>query len=220
MLCNLNKQQRDVLVGLVLGDGSLEFNGYRGTRLQVKQSEERKEYVMWLYNHFAHMTKTPPQQRMDTRQWYFGTRFYEDLEDIRRMFYEGRQKVVPSNIEELLDSPVTLAVWFMDDGRLDFREKSHYAYHISTDSFIEEDVQRLQSLLLKRFGIVAKTYLSLCRGKRYAKLYIGKEGRDAFRTTVAPYLLNCFSYKSPPQYTYTLTPQRLHAEHPQSRMMI
>lgn len=204
----------------MLGDGNLEFNGYRGTRLQVKQSEARKEYVFWLYSHFAHITKTPPQQRMDTRQWYFGTRFYEDLEDIRKLFYRSGRKVVPESINELFDSSLTLAVWFMDDGRLDFREKSHYAYHISTDSFSASDVQRLQSLLLKRFGIVAKTYLSLCRGKRYAKLYIGKEGREALRAAIDPYLMDCFEYKSPPQYTYTLTPQRLHAEHPQSRMMI
>ena len=214
VLCNLTKEQRDVLVGLVLGDGSLEYDGYRGTRLQVKQSEARKEYVLWLYGHFAHITKTPPKQRSDTRQWYFGTRFYEDLEDIRRLFYRNGEKVVPSNIAQLFDSPVTLAVWFMDDGRLDYREKSHYAYHISTDSFTESDVQRLQALLLKRFGIAAKTYLSLCRGKHYAKLYIGKEGRDAFSETVAPYLMNCFSYKAPPQSQYILTPQRLHAEHP------
>ena len=215
VLCNLTKEQRDVLVGLVLGDGNLEFDGYRGTRLQVKQSEARKEYVLWLYSHFAHMTKTPPKQRSDTRQWYFGTRFYEDLENIRQLFYREGEKVVPPNIVELFDSPVTLAVWFMDDGRLDYREKSHYAYHISTDSFTESDVQRLQTLLLKRFGIAAKTYLSLCRGKRYAKLYIGKEGRDAFCETVAPYLLNCFAYKAPPQSQYILTPQRLHAEHPE-----
>lgn len=82
MLCNLTEQQRDVLVGLMLGDGSLEYNGYRGTRLQVKQSEAKKEYVFWLYGQFMHITKTPPQQRMDTRQWYFGTRFYTDLEDM------------------------------------------------------------------------------------------------------------------------------------------
>ncbi len=197
MICALSKQQRDVLVGLMLGDGNLEFNGYRGTRLQVKQSEERKEYVVWLYSHFAHLVKTPPKQRPDTKQWYFGTRFFENLEDMRKIFYAGREKVVPGNITELFRSPLTLAVWFMDDGRLDYRAKSHYAYHISTDSFTESEVKRLQALLLERFGIAAKTYLSLCRGKRYPKLYIGKEGRDAFTRTVAPYILPCFRYKLP-----------------------
>ena len=184
----------------MLGDGNLEFNGYRGTRLQVKQSEERMEYVFWLYSQFAHMTKTPPQQRPDTRQWYFGTRFFENLEELRNIFYARRTKIVPENISELFQSPLTLAVWFMDDGHLDYREKSHYAYHISTDSFTESEVRMLQKLLLEKFGIVAKTYLSLCRGKKYPKLYIGKEGRDVFTKTVTPYILPCFRYKLPPDY--------------------
>ncbi len=198
MICALSRQQRDILVGLMLGDGNLEFNGYRGARLQVKQSEERKEYVFWLYSQFAHITKTPPQQRQDTKQWYFGTRFFENFEEMRNSFYANRKKVVPANITELFQSPLTLAVWFMDDGRLDYRAKSHYAYHISTDSFTEPEVEVLQKLLLERFGIMARTYLSLCRGKKYPKLYIGKNGRDLFTKTVAPYILPCFRYKLPP----------------------
>ena len=198
MVCTLSKQQLDILTGLMLGDGNLEFNGYRGTRLQIKQSEEKKEYVFWLYHQFAELVRTPPQQRPDTRQWYFGTRFFENLEDLRKVFYVEKRKVVPVNITDLFQSPLTLAVWFMDDGRLDFRAKSHYAYHISTDSFTESEVNELQKLLYERFGIVAKTYLSLCRGKRYPKLYIGAEGRDMFTKTIAPYLLPCFEYKTPP----------------------
>jgi len=194
----LSTLQQDVLVGLMLGDGHLEFNGYRGTRLQVKQSEEKKEYVFWLYDHFTKLTRTPPQQRHDTRQWYFGTRFFTELEEIRKYFYIDRTKHVPENITELFQSPLTLAVWFMDDGRLDYRVKSHYAYHISTDSFTEPEVQQLQTLLREKFGIVTKTYLSLCRGKRYPKIYIGKEGRDLCTKTVAPYILPCFGYKLPP----------------------
>lgn len=202
MICTLSKQQQDILVGLLLGDGSLEFNGCKGTRLQVKQSEEKQEYVEWLYNHFAHITRTPPQQRKDTKQWYFGTRFFENLEEIRQLFYKDGIKHVPSTIAEWFDSPLTLAVWFMDDGRLDYRAKSHYAYHIHTDSFTESDVCVLVQLLRERFGIVTKPYFSLCRGIYYPKLYIGKQGRDQFTKTVAPYMLSCFRYKLPPDFLY------------------
>lgn len=205
--------QRDILVGLMLGDGSLEFNGYRGARLQIKQSEERKEYVFWLYSQFKDFVRTPPKQRADTKQWYFGTRFFTDLEEFRQLFYEHRTRRLPENISDLFQSPLTLAVWCMDDGRLDYRVKSHYAYHISTDSFTESEVKRLQTLLEERFGIVAKTYLSLCRGKKYPKLYIGKEGRDTLARTIAPYILECFRYKLPPAFqNIPVTPQRLHAE--------
>ena len=187
----------------MLGDGNLEFDGYRGARLQVKQSEERKEYVMWLYSHFAEIVRTTPKQRPDTRQWYFGTRFFENLEEFRRIFYTDRKKTLPPNISELIKSSLTLAVWFMDDGRLDYRAKSHYAYHIATDSFTEPEVRLLEKLLQERFGITAKTYLSLCRGKRYPKLYIGKDGRDRFTKVVAPHILPCFGYKVPPNKSFS-----------------
>lgn len=202
MIANLSKQQKDILIGLILGDGHLEFNGCQGTRLQVKQSKEREEYVFWLFDHFKEYVKTPPQQRKDTNQWYFGTRFYVDFEEIRQNFYKNRTKIIPENIDELFDSPLTLAVWFMDDGHLDYRDKSHHAYHISTDSFTEREVQSLQELLLEKFRIKSKTYLSLCRGKRYPKLYIGKEGRVAFENTITPYILSCFRYKLPPTLEY------------------
>lgn len=198
MIANLSKQQRDILTGLILGDGHLEFNGCRGTRLQVKQAQERKEYVFWLYENFRQLTKTPPQQRKDTQQWYFGTRFYEDFEEIRQNFYQDRTKAIPDNIEKFFCSPVTLAVWYMDDGRLDYRAGSHHAYHISADSFSEGGVRRLQKLLSDRFGIRSKTYMSLCRGKQYPKLYIGKDGRTAFEKTISPHILSCFRYKLPP----------------------
>jgi hypothetical protein len=200
--CTLSKTQRDILVGLLLGDGSLEYNGYRGTRLQIKQSEEKRDYVFWLYNQFTEIVRTPPKQRSDTMQWYFGTRFYEDLEEMRQIFYQEGKKIVPQNIADYCDSPLSLAIWCMDDGRLDFRAKSHYAYHLHTDSFLESDVQKLQEMLLEKFGIVSSVYLSLCRGKRYPKLYIGKEGRDAFAKAIAPYRLPCFRYKLPPTAVY------------------
>lgn len=79
VISNLTKWQKDILIGLVLGDGNLEFNGCRGTRLQVKQEEKKQEYVIWLYNQFSTIVKTPPQQRRDTGQWYFGTRYYTEL---------------------------------------------------------------------------------------------------------------------------------------------
>ena len=50
----------------------------------------------------------------------------------------------------------------------------------------------------KNFGVKTKVYDSLCRGKRYPKIYIGVKGRDKFLSLIKPYILNCFSYKLPP----------------------
>jgi hypothetical protein len=202
----LTQLQQQILIGLLLGDGCLERKS-KNSRLQVKQSVNKKEYVFWLYDQFSELVKTPPQQRKDTDQWYFATRSLPQLEVWKEVFYKNRTKIVPKNIIQLLTSPLTLAVWFMDDGTLDYREKSHYSFTYSTDSFSVQEVSLLQRALLENFGIESTIQTPKSRGKKYTKLYIGKNGRDRFIKIISPHLLSCFAYKVPPQYI--LTPQRL-----------
>ena len=58
-------------------------------------------------------------ERFDRRtgKIYRSLRFFTRavLGSYRDGFYRGRRKVLPVNMEELLD-PMALAVWFMDDG--------------------------------------------------------------------------------------------------------
>lgn len=196
---SLSQEQKDIVVGLLLGDGSLEFDGFKSSRLQIKQCERKREYVFWLYDHLSDHVKTAPKQRMDYRQWYFSTKSTGELEVYRQIFYKNRRKIVPKNISSLITSPVTLAVWFMDDGTLDYRVKSHYSFSMSTDAFSVKEVKLLQTVLKERFGIESSIQTPSCRGKKYTKLYIGKNGREKFLKIVSPYILNCFSYKIPPR---------------------
>jgi len=205
----LSQTQEQIVTGLLLGDGYLEFDKFKASRLQIKQAECKKEYVFWLYTHFADKVRTPPKQRGDTMQWYFSTRSLRELEEWRSNFYPNGKKIVPRNITELLVDPITLAVWFMDDGVLDYRIRSHYSFTLSTDAFSIAEVQLLQHTLLKNFGIESSIQTPSSRGTKYTKLYIGKNGREKFLEAVKPYMLKCFAYKIPPHYS--LTPQRLNS---------
>lgn len=202
----LSQIQQYILMGLLLGDGCLERKS-KNSRLQVKQSVSKREYVFWLHSYFSEFVKTPPQQRKDTDQWYFATRSLPEFEIWKRVFYENKNKIVPKNIAQLLVSPISLTVWFMDDGSLDYREKSHYSFTYSTDSFSVKEVSLLKNALLKNFGIESTIQTPRSRGKKYTKLYIGKKGREQFIKIILPHILDCFAYKVPPYYN--LTPQRL-----------
>jgi hypothetical protein len=194
----IRKKQRDIIIGNILGDGCLEFGGFHGTRLQIKQKEDRKEYVFWLYKELIDLCKTSPKQRKDNQQWYFSTRSTVELTEIYRFFYPNGKKIIPRNIFNLVKAPLTLAIWYMDDGGLDWRHKDHYAFTISTDSFQLRKIHLLINLLKENFGVEATVYNSLCRGKRYPKIYIGAKGRDKFLSLIKPHVLECFSYKLPP----------------------
>ena len=194
----LSQTQERIVAGLLLGDGYLEFDKFKASRLQIKQAERKKEYVFWLYSHLVDKVRTSPKQRSDTKQWYFSTRSLRELELWRKIFYPQGKNIVPKNISDLLTDPITLAVWFMDDGTLDYRVRSHYSFTFSTDAFTKAQVRLLQSTLLKNFGIESSIQTPSSRGTKYTKLYIGRCGREKFLETIKPYMLKCFAYKLPP----------------------
>ncbi|KKU82935.1 MAG: LAGLIDADG homing endonuclease [Parcubacteria group bacterium GW2011_GWA2_47_8] len=191
--------QYQIILGAILGDGSLEFGGYIGTRLQLKQREQNKEYISWLFKMLCNLCRSEPKQKRDTSQWYFSTRSLRELTKLHKLFYLNSKKVIPSTIGNMLQTGLSLAVWYMDDGTLDYRPKNHTAITLSTDSFPVDGVKKLQQVLERNFGIVSSIHLSLCRGKRYPKLYIGAKSRDNFLSLVRPHIVNCFRYKLPPQ---------------------
>lgn len=169
---------------------------------------------MWLYDQLFDLCRTEPQQRKDTNQWYFSTRALEELTDLQKIFYFQRKKRVPSDVQHFITSPVSIAIWYMDDGTLDYRPKSHYNFRLSTDCFTSEENELLVSMLKKNFDISASISNSLCRGKKYNRLYIGSKGRDSFLDLVKPYMITpCFNRKIPLIHHNTLDPSETEHEY-------
>lgn len=195
----LDKKLQDITIGLLLGDGCFEKKQDTiGIRLQIKQRSKAKEYVEWLYSQFKDYCLSEIKFREDYKQYYFSTRYLREFQDLFSLFYKDGKKIIPPNIKELLNSPLSLAIWYMDDGSLDYRPKNHYAFYLASNCFSVRDSERLQYTLLENFGIKSTVYNNLCRGKRYPRIYIGSEGRDKFCQIVQSNILNCFSYKLPP----------------------
>lgn len=193
----LSCKQREIIVGTLLGDGCLEFNGCRGTRLQIKQSEKHKEYVIWLYTNLRDLCKSGPKRKKDTGQWYFSTRHIDALTDFYRIFYPRKKKIVPKEIKELLTSSLSLAVWYMDDGKLDFVPKVHCSPYLCTDSFSFRDAEVLVNVLKESFGVRVNVQNYSIRGKNYPRIYIKAITRDRFFSVIREHILECFTYKLP-----------------------
>ena len=194
----LSDTQRAIIIGNILGDGYLSRLTSGSTRLQLKQAERYKDYIMWSYKNLENLCLSKPKQRKDNFQWYVNTRYLQEIGELHSLFYRNGKKSVPINIVKILNSPLSLAVWYMDDGSLDYRPKSHYNYAFSTNCFSVEDNQLLVETLQRNFGIKATIQTPLCRGVRYPELYVGVAGRDKFIKTVKPFILPCFKNKIPP----------------------
>jgi len=205
----LNQQQQDLLIGTLLGDGNLQSETKGRTwRYRALHQAEHKEYLLHKYDVVKTLCSSPPiydeifdqrSQKTDKR-WYFNTQVNESLRLYGNLFYTLDPKTfllvkdVPEKIELFL-TPKAVAYWYMDDGALKWLGKSN-AMRISTESFSEEGVNRLQKALKKLYGIetnkVRKTNQNVFIGYRIG---INEQNSANFRELIKPHLIDCMKYK-------------------------
>lgn len=191
----LNQQQKEILIGLILGDGHLETqNQGRTFRLKVEHSLNQKEYVDWLYEHFKDLVLTSPQVKLQTvagqprQKYWFSTISCGPLRFYAQQFYPNGKKLVPRIIGKLL-TPLSLAVWFMDDGSL--KSSAHRARIINTQCFDDESLKRLQDVLFTKFNVQT----TLRKQKEGNQIYIPSSEIEKFIALVKPYVIPSMEYK-------------------------
>ena len=154
----LGKKQREVLIGSVLGDGFLQATGKRNARLRLEHSAKQKSYLEWKYEVLKNFMQAPPKYLERLNPVWKRTYFYYRcqthstpyLGKLRRLFYDGSDKIIPVNIQSLFKAPQSLAVWYMDDGHLYHRDKMAEIY---LPCYQVEEVQRLSLALEANFGL-------------------------------------------------------------------
>lgn len=193
----MTQLQKNIITGLMLGDGYIYSDKYNRAILEMKQSEPKKEYVFWLYEKLKDICTGLPKKRKDNNQWRILTKANNTLIFYKRLFYRNGKKIIPVNIKKFLKSKLTVAIWYLDDGSLDYREKDHYAYTLHTNCFSLEETRLLQDVFKENFGITSTIQTRLCRGIRYPRLYFGSKSRDRFYQIINPYRFKCFANKFP-----------------------
>jgi hypothetical protein len=200
-LLALTKNQQDVLIGTILGDGNIRILKKEAS-LTVSHGEKQSDYVFWKYSVFRDWVLTKP--RKETRQYYknrerylvswkFSTISHPEITRYHKFFYPKDKKIIPSLIGSILISPLSLAVWYMDDGS---RKPYGRGAFLHTESFLVNDQRKLIKVLKKNFSIIAKlSSAGLYEGKRLFRLYITAKSFPHFRNLVLPYILPSMQYK-------------------------
>ena len=157
----LSQNQREVLIGILLGDAHLETQNQGQTyRLKIEQSQKHEDYVQHLYEIFKPWILTPPQLKKrsirDHESWncWFQTVSHGAFRFYAQQFYVDGQRRVPRLIHRWL-TPCALSYWFMDDGSIKSRQSKGVI--LNTQGYPLNDIQRLVNLLQESFGLQAKT---------------------------------------------------------------
>ncbi len=183
---SLTERQKAIIVGCLLGDGTMRCK--TNALLEINHSIKQREYVEWKYNQLKEMVSTRPHKRFGNAgriAYRFTTRSLPQLTDIYKAFYSCGKKIIPGN---LTIHPISLAIWFMDDGC-----KSYRALYLNTQKFKISEQNILSSILKEQFGIAT----TLNKDKQYYRLRIAVSSVKRFLDIIRPYLLPMFCYKTP-----------------------
>jgi recombination protein RecA len=191
----LTQNQREILVGLMLGDGHLETqNNGKTFRLKIGHSTAQTKYVNWLYKQFEEWVLTPPQEKQVATggkhfvNIWFNTISHASFRFYGQQFYRDGKKVVPKMINKLL-TPKSLAIWFMDDGSL--KSKEHKALILNTQCFSKSDIEKLQKTLMRNWGVESQQR----KQSDGIQLLIAGDSAIKFAKIIIPDLLPEFNYK-------------------------
>lgn len=192
----LSDVQREILVGILLGDACLETqNAGRSHRLKIEQGIAHADYVQHLYSVLRDWVLSPPRPKqgqtrgVTTLNLAFQTVSHTELSTYGLLFYRERRKIVPETIGELLTAR-GLAYWYMDDGSMKSSESKGVLFN--THAFSSDDVDRLIEVLVK-FGLLARTR----RQSDGDQIYVSGASYERFVELVNPYVIEAMRYKVP-----------------------
>uniref|UniRef100_Q37087 Orf231 protein n=1 Tax=Allomyces macrogynus TaxID=28583 RepID=Q37087_ALLMA len=154
--------QKEAINGLLLSDGHVRApKGNGNSRMEFTFKVSVLDFINWIkFDVLGSIcTKSPPTPypKSSPTQYWFGTRQLPFITTLHGLWYTlnpltGKYiKIVPSIVAEAFTG-VTLAFWIMGDG---FWEANDKTVLLCTESFTEDEVDFLISLLKSELGLVA-----------------------------------------------------------------
>lgn len=189
-----NQDQLDVMYGSVLGDAYLRSSSKKSWSLTFSHGEKQLEYLKWklnIYDKFVTTKKFGTMNRDfhgNATVYSFATISHPDITSAYHLTHPNGIKLVTDDWLELL-SPLSLAVWYMDDGSLN---KRYGTIVMSTNAYSLNELDLMIHWFEKKHNIHAK--LEKRRNDQYA-LRINASESKLFRSIISDYIPKCMSYK-------------------------
>ncbi|KAI9708138.1 MAG: hypothetical protein M1812_008109 [Candelaria pacifica] len=165
-LASLSTIERQVAVGIMLGDASLQTqDGGKSYRLKLLQGDKNKDYLFHLSAVFSRWVLSPPspQNRQskttggELKAWRSQTISHKAFNTLAKIFLDDKgKKRIPTNLVKRYLTDRGLAYWLMDDGG-----KSNYnkgrpklrGVTINTQGFLRTEVDHLVAQLASVFNL-------------------------------------------------------------------
>ena len=204
-LIELSIEQKEAIIGLMLGDASLQSQNKGKTyRIKFEWGDKNKAYVLHVFNLFDEWVLSQPhkKERLSLKgnliiNWGFQTFSHKAFNYLAELFLldKGGKKGISENLVQDHLTPKGLAYWFMDDGgKLDYNKNSkNRSVVLNTHSFTDLEVENLCDQLSNKFELLCEV-----RSNKNKKIIVIKDtSYSKFYQLINPYLLEEMKYKLP-----------------------
>jgi len=198
------EQVEQVLIGSILGDGSINKHG----AYQETHCEKQKDYLFWKrkilkkefkinmrYKIIDKKNRDNPNYWTKQNQYLLYTRVSPLLKEYRELCYPDGKKIVSDEFIKRIGK-LAIVVWYFDDGSYGVYKNG---IQIHSLCFSLEENQKLQRMLKDKFGL--NFHIHCCRSRKTKyPYYLACNGKDtdrflAFIKENALYIPKSMTYK-------------------------
>jgi recombination protein RecA len=200
----LSDFQWEAALGMLMGDGALSSNkpGH-AARLRWGHGAKQAAYGEWKASLFGNLTVSRSANQKGAV--FFDVKALAELAELRRAVYAGGKKVLSHDYLKRL-SPLSLALWYMDDGGFTVRSKGLQQRteggsgrtEICVQAFSTGSRERLRDYLADTWGIHTKLISSGARGMAVLQFPTAETAK--FHALIAAYIHPSMEYKLLPRY--------------------
>lgn len=200
----MNKKNRGILIGMILGDGYLyvrKDKNYPNTwvqNLSVLHGQNQRDYI----EHKAQKIHSiiggkAPNVRKIKNNGYIGYRFDKSNSYFRvlhRWIYKNNVKTYTRKVLDML-TPEGIAYWYMDDGSLypKKRKGKIHAYELVLSTYVSKEQNQI---IIDYFCEVHNLKFGLSKSKGKYRLRMGTKEARKFIELVDPYIIKSMKYKT------------------------
>ena len=193
-IIRFSSETKEIIFGSLLGDAKLEMSPRSvNARFGFTQAESKKDYFISVFDalsslgsgNFRESSYLDKRTNKTYKNLNFWSKSSPMLTEFYTKFYEGKVKIVPSDLSLL--TPLALAHLIMQDGA----RGSAKGLYICTDAFSHDDVKRVTQYLTDRYNI--KCSIHKTGGKH--RIYVLVKSVETIKSIVLPYMHPSMLYK-------------------------
>lgn len=197
----MTRKQKAVIIGTLLGDGFLQKTGKNNARLRLEHGFKQEPYLLWKVQILDDYFQSKPQY-LERKNLKFGKSYQyvraqsysgSEFGKLLKLFYIANTKVIPEKIQDMLKDPLSVAVWFMDDGYYYPRDRMAYIY---LPKYNAKSVELLLQALKINFDLTP--YLKIKKRGEYVFIFSVKETSKLINT-IKEFVIPSMVYKLPSQ---------------------